>query len=226
MSATPWYAWYPSDYRAKTSHLSFLQDSAYRKLLDAYYDRGGLLYLIGVAYSQLHRITGAQTDDEKIAVDSVVIEFFYIKDNKLCHIRADEEIARRALIKVRLSNAGKRGAAIAGRGRPKEIDRPPLGKVTVTVTDKSNTLAPSGAFSLFWAAYPKKRSRGSAEKAWKRCANGNIAEIMAGLETSKSSNDWRKDNGKFIPYPASWLNARGWEDEQTAIENEPRRLVI
>ena len=27
------------------------------------------------------------------------------------------------------------------------------------------------------------------------------------------TEQWKKDNGKYIPYPSSWLNAKGWEDE-------------
>lgn len=37
--------------------------------------------------------------------------------------------------------------------------------------------------------------------------------ILAALEKHKKSEDWKKDAGKFIPYPATWLNGRRWEDE-------------
>ena len=36
---------------------------------------------------------------------------------------------------------------------------------------------------------------------------------MKALETAKKSSDWTKDNGQYIPYPATWLRAKGWEDE-------------
>ena len=75
------------------------------------------------------------------------------------------------------------------------------------------SLAPDGAFERFYQAYPRKRSKGQAEKAWKRCANNNIEQIMAGLQRAITSTEWAKDNGKFIPYPATWLNAKGWLDE-------------
>ena len=39
--------------------------------------------------------------------------------------------------------------------------------------------------------------------------------MISKLEEFKKSKDWQKDNGQFIPYPATWLNAKGWEDEVT-----------
>ena len=33
------------------------------------------------------------------------------------------------------------------------------------------------------------------------------------LKIYKETEQWKKDNGKYIPYPSSWLNAKGWEDE-------------
>ena len=37
--------------------------------------------------------------------------------------------------------------------------------------------------------------------------------MLAIIERAKKSDDWLKESGKYIPYPATWLNARGWEDE-------------
>lgn len=70
-------------------------------------------------------------------------------------------------------------------------------------------------FDEFWAAYPKKRSRGDAEKAWQKLRPDKalLAKILEAVEVAKTGDDWRKDNGQFIPYPASWLRSKGWEDE-------------
>ena len=37
-----------------------------------------------------------------------------------------------------------------------------------------------------------------------------VEEIIAAVEANKTSIDWRKDGGKYIPYPATWLNRKGW----------------
>ncbi len=74
-------------------------------------------------------------------------------------------------------------------------------------------------FEAFWTSYPKKKSIGRAERAFgKMNPDEQLMEaIMAGIERAKTSEDWLKDGGKFIPYPATWLNARGWEDEPTEL---------
>jgi|GEM_PF-858701 len=70
-------------------------------------------------------------------------------------------------------------------------------------------------FDQFWAAYPRKKSKGQAEKAWAKLKPDEqlFCAIMAGLERAKTSAEWQKEGGQFIPYPATWLNAKGWEDE-------------
>lgn len=55
-----------------------------------------------------------------------------------------------------------------------------------------------------------------ARKAWKELApDDKLTErILSSLERDKSSQQWTTDNGLFIPYPATWLKNRRWEDEQ------------
>jgi len=72
-------------------------------------------------------------------------------------------------------------------------------------------------FNDFWKAYPKKKSKGDAFRAWKKIKPDEQLHdrILNALELAKTSGDWTKEGGKFIPYPASWLNDEGWEDEHT-----------
>lgn len=69
-------------------------------------------------------------------------------------------------------------------------------------------------FETFWVAYPKKRSKGQAEKTWLKIKPDKdlLQKILSAIENAKESHDWKKDGGKFVPYPATWLNAKGWED--------------
>jgi hypothetical protein len=73
----------------------------------------------------------------------------------------------------------------------------------------------SESFVRFWAAYPKKKSKGDAWKAWRQveALRPDIDTLLAVLEKAKRSTQWRKDSGEFIPYPATWLRAWGWDDE-------------
>lgn len=72
-------------------------------------------------------------------------------------------------------------------------------------------------FESFWKAYPKKKSKGDAENVWSRIKPSEqlLAIMIAKIETAKTSAEWTKENGQFIPYPATWLNRKGWEDEYT-----------
>ena len=81
-------------------------------------------------------------------------------------------------------------------------------------------------FDTFWKAYPKKKSKGQAEKAFRKIKPDEqlLAIMLATIERAKKSADWLKESGKYIPYPATWLNARGWEDEiSEEARNEEER---
>ena len=70
------------------------------------------------------------------------------------------------------------------------------------------------SFDLFWKAYPRKKSKGDAEKAFTKAIKiVSLQTILDSISKLSLSADWLKQDGKFIPYPASWLNAQGWEDE-------------
>lgn len=74
-------------------------------------------------------------------------------------------------------------------------------------------------FDEFWAEYPKKRSKGQAEKTWVKLNPDEqlFKTIMDGLRRAKTSVDWTRNGGQYIPYPSTWLNAKGWEDEYEEV---------
>jgi hypothetical protein len=68
-------------------------------------------------------------------------------------------------------------------------------------------------FDTFWSIYPKHLQKGEARKAfWKAVQRvGDIQVIMDGV--TRMSGDPNLPPKQFIPYPATWLNRDGWEDE-------------
>ena len=78
----------------------------------------------------------------------------------------------------------------------------------------------TGAFDRFWVAYPRHQGKETARKAWAKIRPDDalLAEMLAALERQRASDQWRRDGGQFIPYPATWLNGRRWEDEPTPIQ--------
>jgi hypothetical protein len=80
-------------------------------------------------------------------------------------------------------------------------------------------------FDRFYAAYPRKKSRLAAEKAFAKLNPDEqlMVAILAGLERAMKSGDWRRG---FIPHPASWINNGGWMDEiQTAYGDEELAVI-
>jgi len=84
------------------------------------------------------------------------------------------------------------------------------------------------SFDEFWSAYPHKKSKEQARKTWAKLKIGSelFALIMAGVERAKNSDDWRKRELKHIPYPSTWLNAHGWEDEYDSPKLVPVRKPV
>lgn len=82
-------------------------------------------------------------------------------------------------------------------------------------------------FELFWANYPKKSGKKDALKAWKkmRCGNGIFETIMAKLAQFKKSDSWTRDDGRFVPNPATWINGERWTDElECKVESQGQKI--
>ena len=70
-------------------------------------------------------------------------------------------------------------------------------------------------FLLWYAEYPRKRAIKDAWKAWQQTAKDRplVSEMVETLAWQRKSDDWTRDAGRFIPYPASYLRAGHWDDE-------------
>lgn len=73
----------------------------------------------------------------------------------------------------------------------------------------------SAEFFIFWKEYPNKKNKQTAMGRWDKLkvTADLYAKIMEGLKKAKESLEWAEKDGKYIPHPASWLNAGGWENE-------------
>lgn len=67
-------------------------------------------------------------------------------------------------------------------------------------------------FVDFWSKYPKKTGKGEAEKAWIK-NRPPLDVVLAAIDAQKKTRQWTTDEGKYIPYPATWLNQKRWEDD-------------
>jgi uncharacterized protein YdaU (DUF1376 family) len=101
------------DYMTATVHLSWLEDCAYRRLLDVYYSREESLPDV----AQACRLVRATSKDERKAVETVLNEFFTLTDGHWAHPRCDAEI-------VKAQQAAERARLNGGRGGRPPKDKP------------------------------------------------------------------------------------------------------
>lgn len=73
-------------------------------------------------------------------------------------------------------------------------------------------------FEEWYAMYPRKSARGAAEKSWASLNPSDelIDTMMRAVAAQAQTQDWQKDGGSFIPYPATWINQKRWMDEVPA----------
>ena len=81
-------------------------------------------------------------------------------------------------------------------------------------------------FVAWYAAYPRKKDRDDAVKAWDAACRAKrlpaLPELLETLSWQKESFDWTKEDGRWIPYPGKYLRAGSWQDEKPARQ-PPRR---
>ena len=106
---------------------------------------------------------------------------------------------------------------------PKGVTQLPKGVTKVTkggghkikqYTKDTMRDSPVLTFTQFWEAYPNKKGRKAAEKAWDKLAPPPelVETILEAVEEQKHGEEWKRDGGRFISHPARWLNDQRWED--------------
>ena len=79
-------------------------------------------------------------------------------------------------------------------------------------------------FSCFWEVYPKKVKKKDAFKAFKAIKNIEkiLPDIINDVEIKKQTHNWKKQNGQYIPYPASYLREERWNDVNEVAEKQAK----
>jgi hypothetical protein len=163
----------------------------------------------------------------------ILSKFFIETEEGYTHKRCDEEIAKyHSKSDIARVNANKRWGSNAkamqthskGNANHKPItnNQEPITKNHKPIKSKplsdSRTDVDDG-FHLFWNSYPKKVGKGKAVESWKKY-KPDLDTVLKTLQWQIHSDQWVKDNGAFIPNPATYINQQRWEDEKqlTRIE--------
>ena len=71
-------------------------------------------------------------------------------------------------------------------------------------------------FSRFWDAYPRKENKTAAVNAWNALMPDRelVDRMLAAIKAKSKSEEWTKQNGRFVPRADKWLSERRWEDSE------------
>lgn len=77
-------------------------------------------------------------------------------------------------------------------------------------------------FDEFWAIYPKKTGKQAAFKSWQRVKpTAELhSRIIAAVTAATKTEQWQRENGRYIPNPTTWLNQGRWDDEIAEVITE------
>jgi uncharacterized protein YdaU (DUF1376 family) len=160
-----YYQFHIGDYMSHTIHLSSLEDLAYRRLLDMYYDTEQPIPNNIPLVSRRLRL-GSDV------VQSVLDEFFTLSDEGYKNHRADLEIREYHAFIDKQRNNGKLG------GRPKKTQRKPTANPSQTqkkpnqqplttnqqpIKSATEVAAPDGVSSIVWDSFVKQRKSKKAQ---------------------------------------------------------------
>ena len=186
------------DFLADTYYLSNERLAVYAKLVWTYY-----LQEKPITVDDYHEKAYELKTDEP-TLSYVLNKYFYLDediDNEVWrHRRIDDELGKMSSANVQRSESMKNHWKI-------------------------NSDSKINGFDEFWDAYPNKKDKQKAKKAWLKCSP-KLVKVLQALDLQKKSEQWTKDDGRFIPLPTTWLNGARWEDEASSKPEKVDRLVI
>ena len=79
-------------------------------------------------------------------------------------------------------------------------------------------MTPDG-FETFWAEWPsggRKGGKAACLQVWRKDRlESQSGAIVAHVQAMKSSREWLKDGGEFIPAPLVYLRGKRWDGAET-----------
>jgi uncharacterized protein YdaU (DUF1376 family) len=223
--------WFMGDYLRDTIHLTWLEDCAYRRMLDLYYSTGKSLT---TDRQKLYRQLRAVADEEKIAVESVLSQYFYKHHQKMVNSRASIEVRKYEKLRALHVKGGKQRAKQAAQAQlqlsyssafpnpnpnpepnPEKPTRNTGGDThiilpTNTPPSKTGSVCVSPAFDKFWRLYPNHLDASAAWAAWCEIpeADRKFRKILVGLNRWKNSGRWSQP--RYVPSAGKFLSDHRW----------------
>lgn len=226
MNKAPAFQFYPADFLVGVAGMSHEEIGIYIKMLSYQWLKGGL--------PSDEKVLRKLLNTRRVVSQIVLEKFALTGDGVLQNTRLEKERAKQEDWRNKSAEGGRKSAESrsqrkedgqnGGKGgsttlQPNRLNQTPTlqSSSSSSSSDKNTPLPPEGdGFAEFWQAYPRKDARPNALKAWKRLLPP-LEAVLASITRFKSTDQWTKDGGKFIPLPASWLNGERWKDQGTAV---------
>jgi uncharacterized protein YdaU (DUF1376 family) len=217
-----YYQFHIGDYKSHTSHLSVVEDCAYRRLLDFYY-----LNEKAINHRDVARQINMREHEQDVL--TILNEFFISTNEGFVHPRADQEIAKYK----EFIAAGKRGAAKRWASAPQsqpngEANSPPTAAPIATINHKPITNnhidTPDGVSDSVWQDFKAIRKSRKAPIT-QRVVDGLRAEAeKAGWTFEQALNEcclrgWQS-------FKADWLANKTFAKQDivhTTVPSNPNR---
>ncbi len=173
------------------------------------------------AYDAVCRYALLEEEPDPAEMDDIVAMIFDL-------IQPSLETARKKAVSVTASNTTRgipsskkkdttRGIPLSDKKEKEEENEREIEKKKENEIENESypPHSPPGAedgFTDFWKEYPKKVGKQAAQKAFSRVKEP-LPVLLSAIQEQSQSIQWTRENGRFIPNPAAWLNNRGWEDQ-------------
>lgn len=209
-AAINYYSHHIGDYLLDTAHLTFIEDAAYRRLLDRYYaQEAPLVDDIPV----LCRIVRAVTPEERQAVETVLSEYFTLTEDGWSHKRCNSEIvAYQAKADANRKNGTKGGRPKAEepKANPEITQWVPTNNPVVTLTKNQEPITNNQGNTR---AETQRATRLPAD--WEPSLDDSIfcqaerPDLVVGVTASRFRDYWIAQpgaKGKKLDWSATWRN--------------------
>ena len=222
---------YVDDFLGGTSEMSAEEVGGYIRLLCHQWSKGGLPN----DPERLGRMAGLMGSP---SLGYAVAKFTLCEDGQLRHPRLEALRSERDAFLIHQAESGKKGAEARWKDRqpngkpiadpngkpmptPMADGCPEHGSPSPSPSPINKTPKPPRgqpvepeSFIVFWNAYPKKVAKPQALKSWLRISpnEDTVTQIIQDVTKRKASEDWTKDQGKYIPNPSTYLNNQRWTD--------------
>lgn len=227
-----WMPWYIGDYLRKTMHLDAEEDGAYRRLIDATWVRGGVLLATDKEMAAITKLPIKRW----LAIKPTIAAFFEIAEDGWRSDRVSEELAKAEANYSARSAGGKRTAekrwsnsqpnssndaeqvaelplSDKQSGRPSPSPSPSSSSSNSHSQRARRASAAEQGFEKWYAAFPRHDDPGHAAAAFLKAIKiASLEELIAGAQRYAETVD-RRENGRFIALPATWLNGQRWRDQ-------------